>query len=405
MSADRMTQGELEETCILAGGDPFSPSERVKPGALSALSSLQKVSAASNSLEQIALPDSIGGRRHGLAEWIAHPDNPLTTRAIVNRIWMWHFGEPIAGNPNNFGSTGKRPTHPELLDWLAATFVEQGWSFKVMHRMIMTSQAYRRSAEHPQHALLKEKDPAGVSYAVFKPRRLSAEELRDAMLAATGELNRTLGGIPNRPEINLEVALQPRQVMGTFAAAWTPNPLPAQRHRRSLYALKLRGLSDPAMEVFNAPAPDFSCERRESSTVTPQVFSLFNSQSSYSRALALAARASKEASTQEEVVARCFELCFARRPRSRELEVCVAHWRDMEKIETERKVVTTVVPLEVRREAVEENTGEKFSFRETLYDYAQFVPDLQPADVSTQVRALANVCLVLLNSNDFAYVY
>jgi hypothetical protein len=83
------------------------------------------------------------------------------------------------------------------------------------------------------------------AYAVFKPRRLSAEELRDAMLAATGELNPTLGGIPNRPEINLEAALQPRQVMGTFASAWVPNPRPEQRHRRSLYALKLRGLSDP----------------------------------------------------------------------------------------------------------------------------------------------------------------
>src|SRR5690606_28987827 len=93
------------------------------------------------------------------------------------------------------------------------------------------------------------------AYAVFKPRRLSAEELRDAMLAATGELNRTLGGIPNRPEINLEAAMQPRQVMGTFAAAWVPNPKPEQRHRRSLYALKLRGQADPMLEIFNAPGP------------------------------------------------------------------------------------------------------------------------------------------------------
>src|SRR5688572_32623817 len=111
------------------------------------------------------------------------------------------------------------------------------------------------------------------------------------MLAVTGELNPAVGGIPNRPEINLEAALQPRQVMGTFAAAWVPNPLPEQRHRRSLYALKLRGLLDPQQEVFNAPGPDFSCERRETSTVTPQVFALFNSRASQQRALALANRA------------------------------------------------------------------------------------------------------------------
>ncbi len=98
----------------------------------------------------------------------------------------------------------------------------------------MNSDAYRRSALHPDRKLLAEKDTSGTSYAVFKPRRLTAEELRDAMLATTGELNPMLGGIPNRPEINLEAALQPRQVMGTFAAAWTPNPLPSQRHRRSL---------------------------------------------------------------------------------------------------------------------------------------------------------------------------
>ncbi len=104
---------------------------------------------------------------------------------------MWHFGEPIAGNPNNFGSTGKRPTHPELLDWLATTFVENGWSFKSLHRVIMSSDAYRRSTTHPDRTGLVEKDPLGISYAVFKPRRLTAEELRDAMLAATGELNVT----------------------------------------------------------------------------------------------------------------------------------------------------------------------------------------------------------------------
>jgi hypothetical protein len=115
--------------------------------------------------------DSIEGRRAAFAEWVATAENPLTTRAIVNRVWLWHFGQPLAGNPNNFGSTGKKPTHPELLDWLAATFVEQGWSFKKLHRVIMTSEAYRRSSTHPDRKRLAEKDPAGSSYAAFAPRR------------------------------------------------------------------------------------------------------------------------------------------------------------------------------------------------------------------------------------------
>jgi hypothetical protein len=318
---------------------------------------------------------------------------------------MWHFGQPLAGNPNNFGSTGKKPTHPELLDWLAAKFVESGWSFKALHRLIMTSEAYRRSSTHPDLKALREKDALGTSYAVFQPRRLSAEELRDAMLAATGELNRTLGGIPNRPEINLEAALQPRQVMGTFASAWVPNPKPEQRHRRSLYALKLRGLTDPMLEVFNAPAPDFSCERREASTVTPQVFSLFNGQATQSRALALAHRAVKETRSDEEAIARVFALTFSRPPSAEETQSCLAHWRDIEALLGSEKPTTQKPPLEVRRDAVEENTGEKFSFNEKLHAYAEFVPDLQPADVDARTRALADVCLVLLNSNEFAYVY
>lgn len=394
MPADRLTQGELEVTCILTGGDPFRSGAKVNPGVLSVLGSVQKV----------PIPEGIEGRRSAFAEWVASKDNPLTTRAIVNRVWMWHFGEPLAGNPNNFGSTGKTPTHPELLDWLAATFVEQGWSFKAMHRLIMTSAAYRRGSLHPDRAELAKLDPLGTSYAVFRPRRVSAEELRDAMLVVSGELNPAMGGIPNRPEINLEAALQPRQVMGTFAAAWTPNPLPQQRHRRSLYALKLRGLSDPALEVFNSPSPDFSCERRESSTVTPQVFALFNSQASYSRALALATRAIKESKDEESAISRCFELAYGRPPRAGELTMCLAHWREMEGLQKKAKFAQVKPPLEVRRDAVEENTGERFSFQEKLHAYQDFVSDLQPADCDARTRALADACLALLNSNEFAYV-
>jgi hypothetical protein len=225
------------------------------------------------------------------------------------------------------------------------------------------------------------------------------------MLAASGELNPVTGGIPCRPEINLEAALQPRQVMGTFAAAWVPNPRPDQRNRRSIYTLKLRGLSDPSMDVFNAPSPDFSCERRESSTVTPQVFAMLNSQASYTRALALAARVAKESATDADAIHRCFELAYGRVAKADELKICLDHWRDIEDTIDTSTIEHKRPPLKVLREAVEENTGEKFTFTEKLYANADYIPDLQPADVPAHTRALADVCLALFNTNEFAYVY
>ena len=128
------------------------------------------------------MTDDKNGRRKELAQWITSKDNPLTSRVIVNRVWQWHFGQALAGNPNNFGATGKKPTHPELLDWLAQKFMDEDWSFKKLHQIILSSSAYQRSTNHPNPESLTRIDPEGVSYSVFSPRRLSAEELRDSML-------------------------------------------------------------------------------------------------------------------------------------------------------------------------------------------------------------------------------
>ena len=407
MPATRMTTGELERTHILTGGDPFANGQTVTPAVLSAATELGDVDP------QLAeVPAEILGRRIALAEWMVSPRNPLTARVMANRLWQWHFGQAIAGNPNNFGATGKKPTHPELLDWLAATFVEGSadgksapWSIKSMHRVIMLSQVYRRAAQHPEPQRVSERDPHGTSYAVFKPRRLTAEELRDTMLVLSGELNRAVGGIPARPEINREAALQPRQVMGTFAEAWQPAPRPEQRHRRSIYVLKLRGLLDPFMEVFNAPSPDLSCEARDASTVTPQVFALFNSEASLDRAVAFAARVRREAASRDAALTRAFQLAFGRSPSASELKTCAAHHDAMLAKHRTLKFERRALPTEVVREAVEENTGEKFKFTEPLETAADFVPDLTLVDVPFETRALAEVCLVLLNTNEFAYVY
>jgi hypothetical protein len=423
MPQARLTDGELEATCILVGGDPFSPSQPVTPASLSVVDRWGKevggqrseVRGQGSDGEASAGPDTqhstlntqppVTGRRLELADWIATPDNPLTARVMVNRVWQWHFGQALAGNPNNFGTTGKKPTHPELLDWLAGTFVERGWSVKELHRLILTSDAYRRASTHPDPAAVAERDPLGTSYALFRPRRLTAEELRDAMLSVSGELNPALGGIPARPEMNLEAALQPRQVMGTFAEAWQPSPLPEQRHRRSIYALRIRGQRDPFFEVFNAPSPDLSCEAREASTVTPQVFAMFNSEITFDRALAMADRLVKESRSREETIARAFELASGRHASKAEVTACLTHWDAMTARHRTLKFDPPAYPREITREAVEENTGEKFRFTEPLEAYADFVPDLKPSDATPEVRGLAEVCLVILNSNEFAYVY
>ncbi len=404
MPENRMKAGELEATCILTGGDPFSPAQKVRPGVLSVVAAMQgrepNIVGSSDSAD---VP--IQGRRLQLANWIASKKNPLTARVMVNRIWQWHFGQPLAGNPNNFGTTGKKPTHPKLLDYLATRFMESGWSIKAIHRLIMNSQAYRRSSVHPEPKQLARLDANGTSYAVFQARRLDAEELRDAMLVATGELNRDLGGIPVRPEMNLEAALQPRMVMGTFAEAWQPSPLPRQRHRRSLYALRLRGQRDPFFEVFNSPNLDLCTEARESSTVTPQVFVMFNSEITFDRALALANRLHKEKLPDNETIERAFQLTFGRAAEKPEVDACLAHWKKMTARHKTLKFEPADYPKEVVRNAVEENTGESFSFVEPLEVYADFIPDVKPSDVGPEIRGLAEVCLVLLNSNEFAYIY
>ena len=396
--ADRW-KGTVEESHILAGGDPFSPTVAVRPGVLTATVAATKTVAAA------AIPAEREGRRLALANWIVSQDQPLAARVMVNRIWQWHFGQGLAGNPNNFGATGKKPTHPELLDALASEFIRSGWSVKSLHRKILLSRAYRRGSSHPVGDRLAERDPQGTSYAVFRPRRLSAEELRDAMLAASGELVTTVGGPPIRPEINPEAGLQPRQVMGTFAEAWRPSRTPAERNRRTLYALKLRGLRDPFVEVFDAPSPELSCEARLTSTVAPQAFALFNSEAVFLRALALAAAVSKSTPDLGEAVDQMYLRCLGRRPDAREKELALAHVAAMRQRHTSLRFTRPVRSAEIVRDAVEENTGERFSFVERLDDPAAYVPDLHPADAPAETRALAELGLVLLNTSEFVYVY
>ncbi len=394
--------GKLQPVFLLTAGSLESPGRQVSPGVLSAL-------VASNAdLSPTAwntIPNSAEGRRLALANWIATPNNPLTARVIVNRVWQWHFGTGLAANPNNFGKMGSKPSHPELLDWLAQYFVEHDWSIKALHRLILSSQVYKRSSEHKDAEKIAQLDPDNRLLSTFPPRRLTAEELRDSMLAVSGELNRKLGGLPIRPEINDDIAMQPRHVMGSVAPAYQASRTPQERNRRSIYALKIRTLRDPFFEVFDQPNADNSCERRDTSTVTPQVFSLFNGKSTHHRALSMASRIAQASNDNKQRIQLAFRLAYGRLPNPDELIRTQQFLDEMSTYHQQHLPEKRQIPTSVVREMVEEMTGLAFQWDEPLDIYQNYVPDLQMSDVDAKTRALAELCLVLFNSNEFVYVY
>ncbi|GAF76122.1 unnamed protein product, partial [marine sediment metagenome] len=392
--------GAVPAVHILAGGSLESPLDVAKPGLLSAM-------AGANDLEKPTawntVPDSTDGRRLALAKWIASPENTLTARVTANRIWQQHFGKGIVATANNFGSMGARPTHPELLDWLANWFMDHDWSIKQLHRLIMTSATYREAGDHPDRNKIDAIDATNSLLAYFPSRRLAAEEIRDSLLTVTGELNPEMGGPGVFPEINWEVAMQPRQIMGTVAPAYLPSKTPQERNRRTIYAFRYRTLPDPFLEVFNRPGCDISCEIRDQTTVTPQAFALLNSEFVQHRSLTFAAKLQKNLPTLEKRLAAAVAQAYGRPATADEMALCHKHFE--ESLDRHRKEVLKPValPTHVKRGMIEEFTGEMVYWDEQLplEDYQR---DTMPWDVAPNVRALADVCLVLLNSNEFLHV-
>ena len=389
------------ETHIFMGGSLEAPGEKVQPGVLSAIG----VGIEGAPTDPYVLPEDLTRRRLGLAKWVADARNPLTTRSIVNRLWQYHFGKPLVSTPNNFGVKGGKPTHPELLDWLAADFVEHGWTFKRVHRLIMTSQAYQMAAQHPQMVKLQNDDPNNDLLAYFPNRRLTAEELRDAMLTITSELQPTLGGLPSMPEINLEVALQPRMIQFSLAPAYQPSRTPQERNRRSIYAYRVRGQADPFLEVFNQPNPNESCDLRDSAAVSPQAFTMMNSDLVTDRSIAFALRLQRETKTPPEQIDRAFQLALGRTPTEVERKRMINYLGDMVVYHREAKPEPPKYPTRIKRSLVEEFTGKVFEYEEILPAFEHYVPDTKPADVTPETRALADVCLALFNTHEFTYLY
>ena len=195
--------------------------------------------------------------------------------------------------------------------------------------------------------------------------------------------------------------------MGGVASVYEPDPSPEQRNRRTLYVEKIRGLRDPFLETFNQPGPDNSCELRETSLVAPQALTLMNSEEVQDRALALANRLlkTKEKGFENQVIERAFRLVLGRVPSEQEAEACLRRWQEATTVEEDKIPQIPQISIVVSRTVMAEKTGEPYTFEERLPAYEIYKPDLQRHQVDAQTRALAQVCLVLFNLNEFSYVY
>ena len=398
ISRDKNHKGEGVKNFILAGGSLAAPTDTVKPGVISAVSLATNLKGEDPHL----LTDSPSGRRTQLADWIANASNPLTTRSIVNRIWQYHFGKGLAANPNNFGGKGGHPTHPELLDYLANQLVKGGWRIKQLHREIVCSKAYRRSTVPRDAKELAERDPGNELLSVFRRRRLSAEEIRDSLLSVTGELMPCEGGLPVFPEINMEVALQPRMIQFSLAPAYQPSQTPEERNKRTIFAYHCRGQADPFLELFNQPNPNESCELRDSASVTPQAFTLLNSQFMVDRSVALAVQIASEHKGPKDQVVAALRRVLNRDPNMAEIARLEKLLVDMSK----KSFVGSAYnyPSQITRSLVEEFSGEPFEYVEILPVFEQYQPDPKIESLSPAEQGLAEVCLLLMNANEFMYV-
>src|SRR5215471_10576093 len=248
---------------FLIRGDPESHGSPMQPGFIGV------ITYGNPPVEDPPANGRTSGRRRALAEWLGSPENPLTARVIVNRIWSHHFGTGIVASLDNFGKMGQQPTHPELLDWLAVEFMERGWSMKQMHRLIMTSEAYRMSSEDRDSAAAAQ-DPENHYLWRYPIQRLDAEIVRDAIMAVSGALDLKMGGPPVFPHI-------PSEILASMSGGiWKREEDGPQSWRRSVYVYRKRGLVFPMFEVFDLPDQNTTCGRRNVSTVPTQALALMN---------------------------------------------------------------------------------------------------------------------------------
>jgi hypothetical protein len=339
----REREGKPEPSFVRLRGNARSKGVEVQPALPAVL--------GAKTPEIVPLPEGrASGRRTALAKWITQPDNQLTWRVIANRLWQFHFGRGLCRTPNDFGRLGELPTHPELLDWLATETLARGQSLKAMHRLLVTSSTYRMSCAVDEHAASV--DPTNDLFWRFDRRRLQAEEVRDSMLAASGTINLQLGGpsvYPPMPAAVLATSSRPEE-------AWGDSP-PDQDARRSIFIHQKRSLLDPLLSAFDLADTDTSCPVRFATVQPTQALILMNGEFAQTMARTFAARLRQQGGDLKAQIERAVAIATCRAPKPADVERLLA-----------------------------------------------LAADLQRDFSRTEEEALARCCLVLLNSNEFAYL-
>lgn len=353
---------QAPKTHVLAVGNWDAPKEEVQPGFLSILD------PADPRIDPPAGCTSTG-RRTVLANWLTDPKNPLTARVMVNRIWHYHFGRGIVGSTSDFGVMGDRPANPQLLDYLAAKFVEDGWSVKKLTREIMLSSVYQESSSYQPEAAAA--DPDNLLQWKYPRHREEGEEIRDSMLYVSGLLNPKMGGPGIHPE------LPPGTVPAKYGN-WTPEKDPAEANRRSVYIFEKRVMIYPMFEAFDAPNPQESCPRRFRTVIPSQALMMMNDRLVVEWSRALAGRVLNDSGlTAEQQVERAYRLALSRSPNPRELQA-VLDFLDRQSGTIARRLAQ----------------------KETVLLPANAPPNMPPA----RAAAFVDFCHTLMNSNEFLYV-
>lgn len=358
---------------LLKNGEREHPLYDVKPASLSMIPALERPFSPQPKGTKTS------HRRLQLARWITNPDHPLTARVFVNRLWLHHFGEGIVRSPNNFGFLADPPTHPELLDWLAAEFTSSGWTIKRMHKLILTSKTWQQSSLHPQFQEYKKQDASNRLWWRAERRRLDAEALRDSMLATTGELDLKAGG----PGFRLTISAKALQGLSKKSAAWKASP-PEEQNRRSLYMYSKRGLLPPMMTTFDLCNPTQSCGKRDITTVPTQALAMMNNQFVHLRSEMLARKISAENIKPQAQVQQLWRRVYSRDPSHHELDLAIQH------LETQLQRFNQQQP------------SADYEISQRLDTHASKTKETLP--LTPKTLALASLCHVLLNSNEFLYV-
>jgi hypothetical protein len=293
---------EPEPTYLLVRGDVEKKGELVSPGALSCIAN------AVVEPTPATLPES--QRRVQFAEWLTRPTNPLTARVLVNRVWHYHFGRGLVASPSDFGWNGDRPSHAALLDWLASEFVAGGWSIKKLHKLILTSETYRQASAYHEGAASVDAD--GRLLWRFPPRRLEGEVVRDAMLAASGQLNSQMHGPSFRP-FELKVFNSHFYNLN--------DPIGPEFNRRTVYRIHVNSAKDPLLDSMDCPDPSTRTPARNVTTTPIQALGLMNNSFVQRQAARFAERLRAECGPElSPQITRAFQLAFGRRPGAAEMQ-------------------------------------------------------------------------------------